>query len=196
MAPRQYLIACFFEAPTRETAKSIRWTLPLLRDEVVELQPRAGDHVVAYQGYSTFPAFTETLGRVGRPVHVYGMGARPAEGRIRFKAFDEAELLDDLAGCAYVICGGGHTLISEALHLGKPVLSIPVGGHFEQFMNAFYIERCGFGRRAHPRKFSADLVREFEQELDGFRHRIAQRVSRGNGPVFAALGDFLSGRWR
>ena len=66
----QYLISCFFEVPLRKADPWIRWTPALLRDKVVSLSPRTGDHVVVYQGYSTFAGFTDSLDRLERPVHV------------------------------------------------------------------------------------------------------------------------------
>ncbi|HLD86464.1 MAG TPA: glycosyltransferase family protein, partial [Candidatus Nanoarchaeia archaeon] len=40
---------------------------------------------------------------------------------------------------------GGFTLISEALYLQKPILSIPVEGQFEQTLNALYLKKLGYG---------------------------------------------------
>ena len=47
-----------------------------------------------------------------------------------------------------MITGGGFSLLSEAVALRKPVLSLPLHGQFEQTMNARYLERDGFGRCA------------------------------------------------
>ncbi len=44
-----------------------------------------------------------------------------------------------------VVAGGGFSLLSEAVYLGKPVLAIPLRGQFEQLMNARYLQREGFG---------------------------------------------------
>jgi uncharacterized protein (TIGR00661 family) len=192
----QYLISCFFEVPLRTPSGSVRWMPPMLRAEVLGLRPEAGEHVVAYQGYPSFARFTEVLGALGRPVHVYGMGGGPNQGRLSFRDFREQAFLEDLATCAYVVCGGGHTLISEALHLGKPVLSIPVRGAFEQFLNAFNVECCGYGQLASTASFSIGGLRDFEKRLDSYRHRIRERSFCGNDAVFAALDDFISGRWR
>ena len=192
----QYLISCFFEAPLRTPSGSVRWMPPLLREEVLGLRPEAGEHVVAYQGYPSFAQFTEVLGALGRPIHVYGMGGGPDQGCVSFRDFRDQAFLEDLATCAYVVCGGGHTLISEALHLGKPVLSIPVRGAFEQFLNAFYVERCGFGSRASTTSYSVAGMKKFERGLDAYRSHIRERARCGNEAVFAALDEFISGRWR
>jgi uncharacterized protein (TIGR00661 family) len=192
----QYLISNFFEVAARKENKLVRQVPPLLRREVVALRPTQGEHVVVYQGYPTFEAFAEQLPALDRPVHVYGLGDGRKERRVAFKKFDQQAFLDDLASCAYVVCGGGHTVISEALYLGKPVLAIPVVGAFEQFLNASYVEKLGYGLRSDIATFSSRTLQEFEARLDDYRQVIGSGISCGNDTVFAAVDDFISGRWR
>jgi uncharacterized protein (TIGR00661 family) len=195
-AAEQYLISCFYQAPLRRPRPWVRCVPPLLRDEVIKSQPVQGDHVVAYQGHQTFQRFIEVLGQLGRPVHVYGMGGGATRGNLSFKAFEEQAFIADLASCAYVICGGSHTLISEALHLGKPVLAMPVVGMFEQYLNSHCLERCGYGKQSSLRRFSVAEVRAFERRLDDYRGRIGEGQFNGNQAAFAALDDFIAARWR
>jgi uncharacterized protein (TIGR00661 family) len=194
-AADQYLIPCFYDVPLRASA-SARRVPPLLRDEVIAMQAARGDHVVAYQGHQTLPRFIEVLEQVGRPVHVYGMERGATRGNLSFMQFDEQAFLADLASCAYVICGGSHTLISEALHFGKPVLAMPVVGMFEQHLNSLYLERCGYGMQSRLRRFSLADVEAFERGLDDYRQKIGEGRFCGNAAAFAALDEFLSGRWR
>ncbi len=193
-AADQYLISCFFAAPSPAAGRRVDWVAPLLRNELVSRRAEPGDHVLAYQGYPTFAQFADVLARLGRPVRLYGMGGGTDRGHVSFRDFDEQSFVDDLASCAYVICGGGHTLISEALHLGKPVLSIPVRGAFEQFLNAFYVERCGYGARASAASFSPDGVAAFEAQLDRYRQRIRANNFCGNAAAFAVIDGFIAGR--
>jgi uncharacterized protein (TIGR00661 family) len=192
----RYLISCFFEARKHVPGLRVDWVPPLLRSEVIELCPDTGDHVVAYQGYPTLRRFVEVLSSLNRPVYVYGAGAGADFRNLSFREFHERDFLKDLAGCAYVVCGGGHTLISEALHLGKPVLSIPVRGAFEQYLNSYYVERCGYGKQSSMANFSTDEVGNFEKNLDSYRNRIHQGCFCGNDAAFALLDDFIgqSGR--
>jgi hypothetical protein len=53
--------------------------------------------------------------------------------------------VDDLASARAVVCTAGFTLLSEARHLGKPVLAVPNQGFFEQALNALYLRRSGKG---------------------------------------------------
>ena len=53
--------------------------------------------------------------------------------------------LQDLVGANAVIANAGFSLVSEALHLGKPYLAIPVKRQFEQVLNAYYVDKMNYG---------------------------------------------------
>jgi hypothetical protein len=86
--------------------------------------------------------------------------------------------LEDLVSACGVITGGGFSLLSEAVYLGKPVLSIPLRGQFEQLMNARYLQREGFGMCAPA--IDAPTLSAFLDGLDGFHHRLGDYVQDGN----------------
>jgi uncharacterized protein (TIGR00661 family) len=135
---------------------------PILRPEVIDAVPSRGDHLLVYSNGDH--ALIETLRTVGMPARVYGMrGPRSDHG-----------FLEDLRTARAVITGGGFSLLSEAVYLGKPVLSLPLHGQFEQLMNARYLEREGYGMcapAAGPRRLAEFLARlpEFEDALAGYR---------------------------
>jgi len=164
---------------------------PLLRESVIKRRPTLGDHVVAYQGYTTFKRFFPFLRAIPSKVLVYGFNEERTEGNLHFKKKSEEGFLDDLSSCRYVVCGGSHTLISEALYYGKPVISFPIKGAFEQFLNAFYLERLGYGRyftRFHPRP---EIIPAFEAKLEDFRRNIGQEIFYGNPEIFAMVEQFI-----
>ena len=74
-----------------------------------------------------------------------------------FRPFSRDGFVRDLCDCGGVICGGGFSLISEALHLGKKVLSKPIRGQAEQESNARALEKLEKGmvmRDLNSRKIS------------------------------------------
>ena len=77
----------------------------------------------------------------------YGTAKRAERKRAisLFKPYDDRAILEDLAGCAYAVVNGGHNLICEALHFGKPVLCFPIARLFEQFINAWHVRSLGYG---------------------------------------------------
>jgi UDP-N-acetylglucosamine:LPS N-acetylglucosamine transferase len=112
-------------------------------------------------------------------------------GNIRFEPFSETAFLDALASCAYVACGGGHTVISEALFFRKPVLSFPIPSQYEQMLNARYLERLGFGRCVVTRHPSPALLDEFEAGLPANRAAFEQHDGCGNAQIFDAVAHFI-----
>lgn len=186
----EFLAISFYRPPLRPGWR-INLLPPLLRESVFAQKPRDAEHVVAYQGFTTFKEFLPFLAAIPRPVTVYGFNSDRRQGNLHFKKYSESGLLADLSSCAYVICGGGHTLISEALHYGKPVLSFPVKNQFEQFLNGFYVERWGYGRYCTSFKPRQEFITAFESDLEKFRGNIRRENFNGNPEIFALVERFI-----
>ncbi len=185
-----YLVISFFQAPVKPGARA-KVLPPLLRESVLQRRPALGDHVVAYQGYTTFERFFPFLSAIPSPVMVYGFNKERTEGNLHFKKNSETGFLDDLSTCRYVVCGGSHTLASEALYYGKPVISFPIKNAFEQFLNALYIERLGYGRYFtgfHPRPV---MIPAFEARLEDYRSAIQSGRFCGNEEIYARVEQFI-----
>ena len=140
-----YIVTSFYEPPLRaHAAGSTTIVGPILRPEVLALEPTTGDHVLVYQ-----TATRDLVPPLRALPHVrfvvYGCGEGGTVGNVTLRGFDEPRFLADLASARAVICNGGYTLISEALFLGKPVLSVPLRRHGEQQLNAAYLKSLGFG---------------------------------------------------
>ncbi len=185
-----FLVVSFFHPPIKKNSSYVL-VHPILREVVLMQRPESGDHVVAYQGYSTFKDFLPFLKNIRRPVMVYGFDQDYRDDNLYFQRFSEDKMLSDLASCSYVICGGGHTLISEALYLGKPVMSFPVIGMFEQFLNASYVEKLGYGHCHTGLRPQPDIIESFESRLEHFQDNIAKASFCGNTEVFEILERFI-----
>jgi len=185
-----YLVISFFRPPLKPGVRG-RLAPPLLRESVLERQPREGDHVLVYQSISPFPGFFDFLQSLPHPAVVYGFHQHHRDGNLTFKENSEEGFLEDLASCRYVICAGSHTLTSEALYYGKPVLSIPFQGAFEQYLNVFYLERLGYGRGLTTFPPQPDFMAGFEARLEDCRQAIGQGEFLGNDEVYASAGEFI-----
>ena len=120
------------------------------------------------------------------------IGKREKAWRLNgFMRKSEEGFLRLLEGCSYVIQGGGHTLMTEALHLGKPILTLPLKAMVEQRFNALYIERLGYGMQADMLRLSPELLRQFEADLPRFRENIARGRFCGNELVFGLVDAFI-----
>jgi UDP-N-acetylglucosamine:LPS N-acetylglucosamine transferase len=110
---------------------------------------------------------------------------------VTFKTFSEDGLLSDMASCDFVICGGGHTLMSEALYYGKPIISLPVKGAFEQWLNAHYLRKLRFGLHLDMNGLTNAAVAGFAAHAHEYRQRVLAADFAGNERVFAAVEGFI-----
>ena len=95
-----------------------------------------------------------------RPLIVYGLD-RVDGSKAEFRGLSPDGFLRDLARADAVIAHAGNQLISEALHLGKPMLAIPVPSQHEQHVNGFYLERIGGGWSLTPEAVTGEKLEEF-----------------------------------
>jgi len=189
--PERYFVLSFF--PADPLSPDTRLLPPVLRPDVIPLTPHAGGHILAYFRAGMPKGLWEALAATGREVRLYGQGERPAAGAVRYCAAGRRAFLDDLAGCAYVAATGGHNLICEALHLGKPVLAAaPM--FYEQEVNAWNLRRLGLGESSHAGLPAEKLVRSFEARREEYAAAAARCPVNGNAEVLAALNGFISGR--
>jgi uncharacterized protein (TIGR00661 family) len=190
-----YLVISFFRPPLKPGVNA-RLAPPVLRESVLTRRPSEGGHVLVYQSISPFPGFFDFLQSLPHSVVIYGFHQQRQDGNLTFKENSEGGFLDDLASCRYVICAGSHTLTSEALYYGKPVLSIPFQGAFEQVLNVFYLERLRYGRGLTSFPPKPDFMADFEAHLEEYRQAISQGEFLGNTEVYAALGEFIREKGR
>jgi uncharacterized protein (TIGR00661 family) len=120
-----------------------------------------------------------------------GLREEVVERNLRFRPFSEQQFIEDLATARAVIAGGGFTLMGEAVYLKKPMLAVPVGGQFEQILNARYLEKLGYGRCASDLTDVAEL-RGFVDGLPAHEASIAGYHQDGN----RTLLEFLDAQLR
>ncbi|MCP4132205.1 MAG: UDP-glucuronosyltransferase [bacterium] len=184
----QYLITSFFDAPIRKKNTAI--VPSILRDDILEAVPQKKDHILVYQTSTSQSNFISMLQSVSKDqFFVYGFNKDEDHGNVILKPFSEAGFIGDLASAKGVITNGGFSLISEAVYLNKPVCSIPIKKQFEQFVNAAYIEKMGYGR--HFDDFSADGIKSFIYDLDMFQENVNQYKQDGNNETFRKLDEAL-----
>ncbi len=80
--------------------------------------------------------------------------------------------------------------MSEAVHLRKPMLSIPLAGQFEQTLNALYLQRLGYG--AHATELTDEALSAFLQRQSGYRESLEAYRPEGNERFLAALEEQLA----
>ena len=125
-----YLITTFFYPPVVKPRTTL---VPILRPLVLSARPEEGEHLLVYQTSTSDAALLDRLRETGVECRIYGVRrgiqTEEREGTLRFKPFSDEGFIDDLRSARGVVANGGFTLLGEAVHLHRPVLSVPVRRH-------------------------------------------------------------------
>ncbi len=188
--PRQYLITSYYFPPVKNPEK-VKMFPPILRENVLQLKPVEGEHVLIYQTTDSNLELLELLKEFDDEFIIYGFHKNKKEANLTFKEFNEDEFFQDLASARAVITNGGFTLISEALYLEKPVLSIPVKKQFEQILNAIYLKRLKYGE--FHEDLDKDGIEKFLHNLNFYRDNIRSRFKHDeNQSIFRELDEIIN----
>ena len=84
-----------------------------------------------------------------------------------------------------MICNGGFTFICEAIHLKKPIYSVPAIGNFEQLLNGFYVEKLGYGE--YHEVMDAKKVENFLKRLPKYQKKLSKVKNYNNDGIIKEL---------
>lgn len=203
-------IACsFFRVPERkERREEVLLYPPILKPDIVGLQRQPiadSSSILVY--ISSQKEFVQELWEVVRicatqsssRFHMFLPASieYPAQDQmfpnVTFYRHGDLQFAKVLRQCTGLITTGGHSLLSEAMHLGIPAYVIPLPV-YEQQMNGHVIGKHGFGV-CHPLLEAAELGR-FLQGLPGFAQTIKddkEVLLRGSGEQ--SIIAYLTGRF-
>jgi uncharacterized protein (TIGR00661 family) len=184
---RAYLVISFFNAPIRK--RNTFLFPPLLRQEILDAKPAEGDHVLVYVT-SPAPALAKLLGSVRAKFIAYGFGREGTEGNLTYKKPSLEGFFSDLVSARAVIANSGFSLVTEALHLAKPYLAIPVSHQFEQVFNAYWLEKSGYG--AYWEELNKERVDSFLYNLPQYGEALERYPRQGNQALLGKLDTLIS----
>lgn len=188
---QHYFISSFFEATIKKINTSI--VPPIIRQAIIDAKVSKANHILMYQTSSSLASVNEILQALpNETFYVYGMNLNKKEGNVLFKAFSEEGFIQDLASAKAVIANGGFSFLSEAVYLKKPIYSFPIRNQFEQWMNAAYIDKLGYGR--HFDSLSSDNLKAFLYDLPRFEKNLSFYQQQGNEMLFKQLMSYLKNK--
>ncbi len=177
------LLCLSFRRMTDETNKRLHIVPPLLRAEIKEKETTNGDFFLVYMvnhGYSEqVKAFHAKYPEI--TMHCFwDKKDEPTELKIdetlTFHRLDDKKFIAFMASCKGYLTTAGFESVCEAMYMGKPVLMVPVKGHYEQSCNALDAKKAGAGISSNV--FNLELLLEYLQEYidvkDEFRLWCAQ----------------------
>lgn len=130
-------------------------TPPLLRPDVFNQKATQGDFLLVYLMSEGYANDVITWHRTNPEVSLQCFWDRKdapdvdrRDETLTFNRLSDTRFLALMAGCRGLVTTAGFESVCEAMYLGKPVLMVPVHGHYEQMCNAVDGERAGAGIRS------------------------------------------------
>ncbi|MBL7054865.1 hypothetical protein ISS05_03850 [Candidatus Woesearchaeota archaeon] len=164
---------------------------PVLRKEIINAKVKNKDFILVYQTSGSNKKIKDVLNKINGKFIIYGFDENKKEKNITFKEFDEAGFIEDLASCRALITNGGFSTIVEAVYLGKPVLSEPIRNHFEQILNAIFVEKMGYGE--FHKKIKVDKINGFISNIGIYKKNLKGYKKEGNPGILEKL-DYMIGK--
>jgi uncharacterized protein (TIGR00661 family) len=185
--PDAYLVISFFNAPVKK--RNTFLFPPLLRNEILDAVPTQGDHVLVYVT-SPAPTLAKLLSSLRCSVIAYGFGREGQEGNVHYKKPSVDGFFADLTSAQSIIANSGFSLVTEALHLGKPYLAVPVSHQFEQIFNAYWLDKTGYG--AYWERLTKECIESFLYNLPHYREKLADYPRQGNAALLQKLDALIA----
>jgi uncharacterized protein (TIGR00661 family) len=183
-----YLTTSFFNAQI--TKPNTFLFPPILRACILDAKPREGDHILVYVT-SPAPAIEKLLASVRANFIAYGFNREGQQANVTYRKPSLDGFLADLVSARAIVANAGFSLVTEALHLGKPYLAIPVEHQFEQVFNAYWLEKSGYGGFWDD-GLNKERIDSFLYNLPHFRENLASYPRQGNAALFAKLDSLIA----
>ena len=163
---------------------------PLIREQIRQAVPLPEEHIIVYFT-KRFDRFFPRLKRFHRERFlVYGQKREGTEGNLVFRPFSREGFVNDLASAKAVIASAGFTLITEALHLGKPYLALPTRGQYEQELNAHMLDEMGYGKGCL--RMGAETLGDFLYRIPYYEEALRSYRRSDGSELKAKLDELLA----
>ena len=113
------------------------------------------------------------------------------DANLIFHSLSETLFLDFLSFCKAMASTAGFESVAEAMYLGKPVLMVPVEGHYEQFCNARDAHRSGAG--VYSSRFNLTKLLHYLPFHRTDNSSFRAWVDKGNEKILQALDSLFPG---
>ena len=189
MTPRAdaYLVTSFFKSKITQPRTFV--FPPILREQILKADPKSGEHVLVYVT-SPAPALAKLLRTVHGSFVAYGFGREGQIGNILYKKPSVDKFLQDLIVAKAIVANAGFSLMTEALHLGKPYLAIPIKHQFEQIFNAYWLDKLGYGTCWE--ELNKERIEAFLYNLSRYNERLRAYPRKGNSALLDKLDALIA----
>jgi uncharacterized protein (TIGR00661 family) len=186
------IISSFYFPPLKPGYENCTQIGVLLRPEIIKAQIEHNDHIVVYMRRYATPSVMNAIRNCGYEARIYGLGALPSSGPLRFFDVHPYRFIEDLATSRALVCTAGNQLVGEAFYLEKPVLAMPEHGNYEQHINAHFVRESKAGESADINNLTGNQLKRFLSRVDDYRSHIDRFRQYGNPAALSVINKYLS----
>lgn len=180
-----YIVPTFVQAKIRKPRTSLH--LPIL--ERMPTSTPGSEMIVYFNGKAPWPDIVQTLQNFGQiRFRCYGSGKVGSLGNVILCPPSD-KFVDEFARARAVIGGSGFTLVSRSIYAKKPLLAVPAEAHFEQTLNASYLQALKYG--ATCSSLTPQSLAQFIDAAPTFEKNLAIVSHDGNSELFRELDRML-----
>lgn len=174
-------------------AKKINVVPPLLRPEVMSIQPKNENYILGYMLNSGYADDIEKWHRAHPEydLHFFWDKKDAPEvleitHKLHFHKINDVKFLEMMGRCSAFTSTAGFESVCEAMYLGKPIMMVPTYGHFEQLTNAIDAQLAGAGVKSDTFDLSVlieymprhkDITMQFRTWADSSRERFLKLLT-------------------
>ena len=179
---KKFILMSFF-FPKMKYPDNTVMVPPLIRPDILASKPRKGKHVLVYQTSKSNLELFEMLKKTSEEYVIYGFNLSKKDKNLTYKKFSEKGMVEDMKSARAVMTNGGFGIITEALYLKKPILSIPVKKQFEQVLNAKYVDKLGYGMFLRDPDMEGiqlflDSINKYSKRVQTYKHDKNRKLFR------------------
>jgi len=159
-------LALSFQHFDDEPNKKLFVTPPLLRSIIQEQKITNEDHYLVYMVNDGYSKQVEDFHKKYPEIKIHCFWDKkkmPVEHKVdetlTFHQLDDKKFIQFMASCMGYLTTAGFESVCEAMYLGKPILMVPVKGHYEQSCNAIDAKRASAGISSDV--FDLELLMDF-----------------------------------
>ncbi|MFD2531703.1 glycosyltransferase family protein [Gracilimonas halophila] len=119
---------------------------PIIRKHIRELNPKLGGHITVYLPAFDHQKLCAVFNQIGKVEwHIFSPKCDEAyiRGNVTVNPVGKETFLESIENCLGIVSATGFETTSEAMFLGKKLLTIPIKNQYEQLCNAAALEELG-----------------------------------------------------
>jgi uncharacterized protein (TIGR00661 family) len=189
--PDKAVVSTFYHTAIKKLSHKTVLTNCFMRKLLEETKPKDDNFILVYYKISSGDKLLHELKKISNiyKIKVYGCpkDRRNFTNNFEYHDIKNEEFIKDLANCSYLFCSSGNQLLGEAVFYGKPIFTVPEINQAEQFINAHFIEKLGFGVHCNLWEISLDKIKEF---ILNYKQRSVESIN-GTSEAINIINHYL-----